>query len=164
MKTDAITGLLNTSGGLFNGVGCSLDVEQKESITELAVMEADNAAMKDEILCLKTDMPMADRLMNQRVSIEKLQSDNAAMRDQTIAECKAAVATALVNGELPLEALCALTPDSGKVLVDVDELKAIECAGPWGGCPVCGAVPEDAVLERWHKTYCWLAALLKGRP
>ena len=102
--------------------------------------------------------------------LDTLEAENAAMRETTIAECKAAVATALINGESPLDALCALTPDSGKVLVNTPTLMLLrdtiqELLDVQNGCPL----PKyqemfDAANVQADEMLGWLAALLKDRP
>ena len=142
-----------------------------EATAELAALEAELEAMKDEILCLKTDMPMADRLMNQRASIKKLQADNArkdvAIRQHLEWGPKTGSDRDLLDADL--EAALSTTK-TDKVLVSKEQLREIEWShvyrevdeerhrdSTFHECPVCEFDRDDGR----HMIGCWLGDALK---
>jgi len=108
-----------------------------EAYAELAALEAESAAMRE---ALDTVLGDAHELYEQNPCGGLM--DIIGVCQSTRDNCDA------------------LTPDSGKVLVDVEKLREIEwCSHEFGDfCEVC-----DAEISEGHADDCWLAALLKDR-
>ena len=118
-------------------------MEQVDS--ELAALEADNAAMREKTL------NELDRLIGEAFE----NPHTVSTIGSSVAAIGLKIARAVVHR--------ALTPDSGKVLVDLDMLRKIDFA--LAACPVCQAGRDKAPGGIWeHSSDCEFSALLKDRP
>jgi len=139
MKTDAIQQLIRISKVAYDE-----DVSAAAS-AELAALEADNAAMREKTL------NELDRLIGEAFE----NPHTVSTIGSSVAAIGLKIARAVVHR--------ALTPDSGKVLVDLDMLRKIDFA--LAACPVCQAGRDKAPGGIWeHSSDCEFSALLKDRP
>ena len=161
MKTDAIENLI------------SKHLEQtedspvaREAEAELAALEAKLREWEErEAGCCPEDRGFEEVIAWQSKRIATLEADNAAMREvlQRVSETIDVDDdnVGVINEVDSL--LLALTPDSGKVLVDLDMLRKIDFA--LAACPVCQAGRDKAPGGIWeHSSDCEFSALLKDRP
>ena len=150
MKTDAIQQLIRISKVAYDE-----DVSAAAS-AELAALEADNAAMREKTL------NELDRLIGEAFE----NPHTVSTIGSSVAAIGLKIARAVVHR--------ALTPDSGKVLVDVDKIRErewsfviIDGKDMWM-CAACGnAFYEDSVRYHGspsHPEACWIYEVLKARP
>ena len=125
--------------------------------------------------CIFSLTNYVERLKAERAALE---ADNAA-KDKALAKIKEyAGDVSEYMDEIVLKSTAAygdpsaMTPDSGKVLVDVEKLRELEWIKHVSNSPD----PSEKDVEYWvcpackegkdgaHTANCWLAALLKDRP
>ena len=184
MKTDAIKTLTSahTDACISRGIDYPL---AREAEAELEALEAENAKLKHPIDQRISDLEKRLYRLNEEACAvarytTKLETEKAAMRHRSADLAGEILAAAVVeySDEGMLKFICppsfetavrkaaaigeaALSPPTGKVLVDVEKLRELEWAVPIKGCEshrcwVCQAYREDG-----HAPDCWLAALLK---
>ena len=145
----------------LNGWGNTM-MDAVEAITSL---EADNATLADENCQLRTqEISYQTQIAAMREALSTIHSDCVPDDKDGTLTWEEAASRSLLGVRITSQR--ALTPDSGKVLVDVEKLRALEWVGVQGSisdfCPACsGFEPRSGWgMDTGQTADCWLDAIL----